>query len=944
MPNDRVNEPNTQGGERNPDSPRAASAPDAAHSPESSWFLAHKVELPDPVEGYVPREDLEAACSPAARRLTVLHAPGGFGKTALLAHCCHRLRDEGLAVAWLSVDEEDGPVSLATYLSLAFERAGVCAPEDSGGDSAAGAAYLPQDATDSAADYRINLLMQTIRRYGATCVLALDELERLRYAVAVTSLNALLDRAPANLHFAMAFRERPDGLALAMLSLEGRARTFTAENLRFSAADIARFFEHSQPGSQRLSRAQLSAIAEDSAGWPIALRLYRNALETGAPLTQLGASDTVAAWIESRLWRGLEDEDRDFVLDIALFDWIEPPLIDEATPHTHSRLRLSSMHSLNGLLQTAGGEDSAMRLHPLVREYCAKRLFRRDPERFRLIHAGIARALARRGQVLDALRHAAEAGDNALIGAIAEEAGGVKLWIRRGSDALWALDAWLTEDILADHPRLALVRCIALIAAGDIDGARRVYHTAAVDSVGFTRNAGGREDDELRNDHLLALGMFAILGCSRLVQYEPLFDAATGFASHPDLDPLLRGAMRLGKAIVHNEMAQFDEAAHWADSARADLGPGAVYVLPYIHFQSGIAAMARGRTDEAERHYQLGFNIAQGHVGDTGMVMFGTVLKAELELERCAGAPAIAFMPVSPRLLGQYAAWFDVYAASVGVASELAWRHGNRDQAMQAIEQARRFAHATDRAALVRLTSAQRVSLLLLGGHTDEAARAWRADELPADSAACLDLKTQRWREMEAIACARLRLLIARGEFEEARSLALGLREAASGHDLLRTLMRALALSVRLESRAGDEDRAARRLTDALQLHRRAAYARPLARERDAVLPLLDSLLSAGETGSLTAMAREMRNALTDRRAADPAVPDLYTAREMQVLRRLASHTDKAIAGELGISYDAVRYYVRKLFARIGVHNRFEAAHRARAMGLLPGDPADDAS
>ena len=940
MPNERVNEPKTRAAERFPDNPRAGSAADAAPSRDASWLLVHKVELPDLVEGYVPREDLEAACSPSARRLTVLHAPGGFGKTALLAHCCDRLRGEGVAVAWLSVDEEDGPVSLATYLSLAFEQAGVSALEAPGGD----AAYSPQDAADSAADFRINLLMQTIRRHRAPCVLALDELERLRDADAVATLNALLDRAPPNLHFAMAFRERPDGLALAMLSLEGHARTLTAEDLRFTAAHIARFFEPPRSGSQRLSRAQLAAIAEDSAGWPIALRLYRNALETGAPLTELGASDTVAAWIESRLWRGLSGEDREFVLDIALFDWIEPSLIEEATQHTHSRLRLASMHSLNGLLQTAGGEGSAMRLHPLVREYCAARLFRQDPEHFRLIHAGIARALARRGQVLDALRHAAEAGDNALIGAIAEEAGGVKLWIRRGSDALWALDAWLTEEILADHPRLALVRCIALIAAGDIKGAQRVYQTAAVESVGFTRDAGGREDDELRNEHLLALGMFAVLGCSRLVQYEPLFEAGTGFASHPDLDPLLRGAMRLGKAIVHNEMAQFDEAAHWADSARADLGPDAVHALPYVHFQLGVAAMARGRTGEAERHYQRGFNIAQGHVGDTGMVMFGTVLKAELKLERCAGAPAIAFMPVSPRLVGQYAAWFDIYAASVGVASELAWLHGNREQAMETVEQARRFAHATDRAALVRLTSAQRVSLLLLGGHTDEAARTWRSDELPMVSAACLDLATQRWREMEVIACARLRLLIAQGEFEEARSLALRLREAASGRDLLRTLMRALALSVRLETGAGDEDRAAGHLTDALRLYQRVDYGRPFARERDAVLPLLDRLLSAGESGPLAATARDLRADLTDRGAADAAAAQLYSAREMQVLRLLGSHTDKAIAGELGISYDAVRYYVRKLFARLGVGNRFEATHRARAMGLLPGNPADAAN
>ena len=196
---------------------------------------------------------------------------------------------------------------------------------------------------------------------------------------------------------------------------------------------------------------------------------------------------------------------------------------------------------------------------------------------------------------------------------------------------------------------------------------------------------------------------------------------------------------------------------------------------------------------------------------------------------------------------------------------------------------------------------------------------------------------------MEAIACARLRLLIAREDFEEARSLALGLREAAEGRDLLRTLMRALALSVRLETRAGAEDRAAGHLAEALRLYRRAAYARPLTREREAVLPLLDRLLSAGGSGPINATARDLRTALNAQRAADPAAPDIYSAREMQVLRRLASHTDKAIASELGISYDAVRYYVRKLFARLGVGNRFEAVHRARAMGLLPGETADAA-
>ena len=916
---------------------------------DGSWLLAHKVELPDEVLGYVERPALEARCRPTSRRLTVLHAPGGFGKTALLARCCHELRDEGVAVAWLAVDEDDDPVSVASYLWLAFEQAGVSVLDPDRDGRPAGPESSADPTADSAAHYRVNLLLRAIRRHARPCVLALDELDRLASTDAVHVLNTVLQCAPRNLHFALAFRERPEGLDVAMFSLEGRGETLTAEDLRFSPEQIGRFFDPgnasphtsaAQPGRpQRLTRAQLASVTADSAGWPIALCLYRNALQSGVSVDDLGTSDTAAAWIESRLWRGLSEEDRDFVLDIALFDWIEPRLVDEATGRSQSRLRLAAMDSLSGLLQTAGGQGSAVRLHPLIREYCAARLFRGDPDRFRRVHAGIARALARRGHVLDALRHASDAGDHALIGEIAERAGGVKLWLRRGADALRALDGWLTEDVLGAHPRLALVRCISLTASGDIEGARRVYQSAAMDSVGFNLDGSGQEDETLRTDHLLALGMFAILGCKRLTHYHPLISTTVGLTDRPDLDPLLRAVLRLGMGIAHNEMAQFDEAEQLAESARAGIGPDAPHVLPHIHFQLGLAAMARGRAEQAERRYQRGLNIAQGRADDTGMVMFGTLLRAELDLERSAAAPVLTTTPVSARLLGEYAAWFDVYAASVGVATELAFDHVGPAEALATVERAREFALATDRAALVRLLGALRVSLLLLDERAGEAERAWRAERLPESDEGCLDLQSQRWREMEALACTRVRLLAARGRVGEARALAHGLCAAARQRSLLRTLMRALALSARLEHEAAEPDAAAAHLADALRLLGRTGYARPLYRERRAVVPLLGRLVDSEPSGPVLDEARRIRAVLTAQPATAQA-PGLFSPKELDVLRRLATHTDKDIARELSMSYESVRYYVRKLFARFGVRNRFEAAHRARAMGLLPDTDA----
>ena len=85
------------------------------------------------------------------------------------------------------------------------------------------------------------------------------------------------------------------------------------------------------------------------------------------------------------------------------------------------------------LLESVGGTESdALRLHPLIREHCARQRLRVSPARFRRIYCGIAEALARRGETVPAVPHAAEAGDPDLVGEILEAQGGVRRWQREG--------------------------------------------------------------------------------------------------------------------------------------------------------------------------------------------------------------------------------------------------------------------------------------------------------------------------------------------------------------------------------------------------------------------------------------------------------------------------------------------------------------------------------
>ena len=75
----------------------------------------------------------------------------------------------------------------------------------------------------------------------------------------------------------------------------------------------------------------------------------------------------------------------------------------------------------------------------------------------------------------------------------------------------------------------------------------------------------------------------------------------------------------------------------------------------------------------------------------------------------------------------------------------------------------------------------------------------WRAAGLPSTDTGGLDLEFQG-REMEAVTCARIRLLAAAGRPNGAAALQRALARTAAEHDLKRTLMRALALRVRLRA------------------------------------------------------------------------------------------------------------------------------------------------
>ena len=890
------------------------------------WLVRQKVLVPDQASGYLDRPSVAMRCDPMRRRLTVIHAPAGFGKTTLLAAACRRRREAGDVVAWLTLDEGDDAKALASYLDFAFSVAGL---EIEGmGDGR-------RDILHS--DDRINALIDSVAAHGAPCVLALDDVHCLRDAESAALVDHLIRHAPPNLHFALAFRNVPPGVDVATPVLEDGDAVVTAAELRFDKPDIARFFDG------RLNPRELADLAEVSRGWPIALRIHRNTREQRTSVET--TANLASNWIEARLWRGMSPDDRDFVLDVGLLDWLWPELVDQVFP-VGSMRRLRSTAALAGLLQSIGGDSNVMYLHPLVRQHCANYRSHETPERFRAVHRAAAEVLARDGKIIVAMRHASQCRDPRLVGEILEGAGATLYWLRNGLTTLEAANEIVTPDVRAMFPRVALMNCMALFMFGELAAAVEAYTELYARTEALTRDRDGGNDKDLRVEHVIFEYLMAWVGCKAFG--TPEMDAVVSrigrIAEDRDTEPFVRALAEYALGVVDNAKGNLEGALRRLRRARAELARSSAYATMYVDLQLGIVAMCQGRVADARTALERArAAAARGeYQRDAGVSLVGEIATIELERERNGFVEAGGRVPSSLEEYGSNAASLDSFAPGAELAADLALADGGPANALKTLEEISRFAQATGRQTFGACLVGQRVSVLAATGRTEEAERLWIDSAAPQRLDDLVDLDRRTWREMEALACAALQLRSAQSKFDAAREIADALLAVCAQRGLKRTRMRALALAVVAEHRAGDAKHARARMAEYIELYTETDYARPLLRVREVALRVLRGLnrtdIDPRWHNVMASLIGVLERPPGPRRNRGDGAPTL-TARQLEILEQVESLRDKEIASMLNVSADGVRYHLKIIFRKLGVRTRREAIRRARELGVLPNDP-----
>ena len=309
--------------------------------------LATKIVPPRLPAGLIERPRLvRFAAGAENKRLTVIKAPAGFGKTSLALTWLQPLRARGVSVAWLSIDAgDDEPVRFVYHLAQALRHA--CGNV---GESAIG---LAAAASLAPARSIISALINELAAIDDEVCIFLDDYHLISLPAVHDALWFLIENMPSRVHVVLCTRMAPP-LPLARLRAGNGLLELDVSMLRFDFEETRRFVEHEHPG--KLQPASIKSLFAHTEGWAAALRIAASVLsrESGKPHTELappsGASYPFAAYLQDMVDR-LPSPMVEFMLRTSILDRLNASLCEAITGLRTSQRMLDEIAEGQLLLQ-----------------------------------------------------------------------------------------------------------------------------------------------------------------------------------------------------------------------------------------------------------------------------------------------------------------------------------------------------------------------------------------------------------------------------------------------------------------------------------------------------------------------------------------------------------------------------------------------------------------
>lgn len=920
-------------------------------------------------------EGLQGPEGQFARKLTLLSAPAGYGKTTLAADWLAELsaKEPAPKIAWLSLEDGDNElIRFLSYLIAALQEI----------NPAIGAELQPllETEADVSIERLLTSLVNEIAEFGATSadgsgfVLVLDDYHFIGDFSIHEALDFLIDHIPPCMHLVIVTRVDPP-IPLGRLRVLRAMSEFRQADLQFNKEEATTFL-NSLMGLD-LSAEDVEALEARTEGWIAGLQLAALTLQD-----QVDKHDRIAifsgshrhlidylgqevmsrqpAEVQSFLLRtailgrfnaSLADAVRG-VASTAVAEMFTPGVSESGSHRLKSRQILDQLEAANLFLIALDEERQWYRYHHLFADFLARSLRDSQPEIIPELFIRASKWYEFQGMIDEAIEFAFDGGDEVRAARMLDENAESLIIHNVALDKILRWAGLLPLNVRAQFPRLCIFHAWTLQFG---------YHLEAVEPVLALAEAYLAEPASLPEwfsasqvrGHAMAIRAYTAIRRGRPYQCIELSQRALNELPDADMRDVLflRGVITLALAIAYEDIGDLERCYRAALSAlpiNQEVGNrfAALSCLTTL-INADIKAGALNRVIS---HAERGLFWIENWSGEEGArsqpgQLLATLRRVlgEVQFERNELRQATGNLKKALKYYDLAGSWtrFQVYAPLI----DLYQARGDIDKALSYYRKLKRFSlnpdlilpdvplHAVLAQRSLRLSLARPDLAYLLADAVSwtEASGFDTSDGIPYE----------REHEYRVLA----HLLIVQERSHEAVALLDKLIESAEASHRNGELLVYLALQALACYASGKHDLALTQLSRALALAKPEGYIRTFVDLGPAMHELLRIAATKDIDPSYTAI---LLSALPATPASEKQIPtygsrssamsqiDALTDREMQILRLMSARlSNRELAGELYLSVNTVKWYARSIYDKLGVANRREAGLRAKELGLL---------
>ncbi|MGD8403025.1 MAG: LuxR C-terminal-related transcriptional regulator [Anaerolineales bacterium] len=890
------------------------------------------------------------------RKLTLVSAPAGFGKTTLVIAWLESLRGNVKKdtqtknrIAWLSLDENDNTYArfLTYFISALYQPEGVTTMI---GDEALN---LLQSSQPPPVETILTSLINEIAELPGKIIFILDDYHLIEAQSIHDALSFLLENLPPQLHLVIATREDPL-LPLSRLRARGQLTELRAADLRFTYSEVAEFLN--QVMGLNLTEDDIRALETRTEGWIAGLQLAAISLQGQKDTTNLiktftGSHRFILDYLIEEVLAQQPEHIQTFLLQTSILNRLTGSLCDAITGQGNGRMILEMLEHTNLFIIPLDNDRKWYRYHQLFADLLRQRLDQVDSERVPELHQLASEWYEQQKLWPDAIRHAFASEDLERTADLIELA-----WVPMNTSyrsVTWL--SWakkLPEEFIRAKPVLSTSCGWASLDAGDLEAAEHCFRDAeswlnTTISENEQHKAASGEKVVLDDEEFRSLSISIANGRAYLAQALGDMSITIKYAQwanellHEDeyferglTDILLGFAYWAGGDLNTAHKAVTDAIANMHMAEKTP------FIISFTSYLADIMT-SQGRLLETERIYlQLLETLTkqgESELKEAAVLHFGL---SELCFEMGDMEAAIQHLRRSDEL-GKRPAFPPWYRHWIWAHARVMAAQGDLEGIIEMLVGAERlyYRHPIPD---VRPLKALLARVWLAQGNLTEALRWVHERNLSVDD----DLNYLR--EFEHLTLTRVLLTQYENEgTEETIRKTIGFLErllkAAEDGGRLGSSIEILALQALAFQAQNEVPHALASLKRALTLAEPAGYFRifvdggpPMARllyealsqeiSPDYIRRLLEAF-PVVEPETIDASSKQSH----ERDLIEP-----LSDREREILQLIAEGlTNQEIGSQLYLSLNTVKAHTRNIYGKLGVNSRTQATARARALGLL---------